>query len=73
MKNMMPFEERWGLKAVEIVTWGSWENRGEPEPGNFLAPNQQELREGTIAWKIACELQAAHDAGVRRGLEGGKL
>lgn len=63
---MMPFEERWGLLAVAIVkSWG-WEERGEPDAGNFLSPEQAVLRENTIAWKIACELQAAFDAGAAR-------
>lgn len=62
---MKPFYETFGEQAVEIVkSWG-WEERGEPEPGNFASLKQTELREGTFAWQIACALQKAFDDGQR--------
>jgi hypothetical protein len=57
---MMPFEERWGIRAVEILR--EWFKEQSVVAGR--EPNALKLTEGTLAWKIACGLQAAHDAGV---------
>lgn len=50
---MMPFEERWWDAALKLCH-GS-------EGIHYL---QIEKREGTLAWKIACELQKAYDTGA---------
>lgn len=47
---MMPFAERWGLRAVEFLS-----------QFNFLASEDLNLVEGSMAWLLACELQKAHD------------
>lgn len=55
---MMPFEERWWDLASKLchATQG-------------LGYTEIEKREGTLAWRIACELQTAHDAGVAEALD----
>lgn len=63
--TMMPFEERWGLKAVEILReWFAAQSiAAGREPNETRAAAALALTEGTLAWKIACGLQAAYDLG----------
>lgn len=70
---MVPFEERWGIKAVEILKeWFDATSIRMGRPANVERVNQAtELREGTLAWKIACALQDAHDDGYSDGHDDG--
>lgn len=64
---MMPFEERWWDVALKLchsaLSTNTWEG---------LHYTQIEKREDTLAWRIACELQAAYDAGVQHVVLGTK-
>ena len=53
---MMPFAERWGLLAAEIL-------RGHAVLLGFTGDVEllAQLVEGSLAWKIACALQEAHN------------
>lgn len=68
---MMPFEERWGLKAIEILReWFKEQSiAAGREPNEARAATALALTEGSLAWKIACILQDAHDAGVAEALD----
>lgn len=57
---MMPFEERWGIIAIELVAEAGLKNP------KFVFDTS--LNEATLAWRIACELQAAHDVGIETGV-----
>jgi len=64
---MMPFEERWGVKAVEILReWFKEQSiAAGREPNEARAAAALALAEGSLAWKIACALQEANDTGAR--------
>jgi hypothetical protein len=51
---MMPFDERWWDVASKIC---------HATPGLFYT--EIEKKEGTLAWRLACALQAAYDAALR--------
>jgi hypothetical protein len=66
---MMPFEERWGRKAQEILRAQAQENGFAQGEGEAAITKLCLLAEGTLAWKIACALQEAHTTGVVEALD----
>jgi hypothetical protein len=51
---MMPFDEHWWDVAMKLC-----------HATALLDYTQIEKREGTLAWRIACALQEAHDQALR--------